>query len=246
MTRKKTTQEFIQECKAVHGEDKYDYSKVEYKNNKIKVCIICPEHGEFEQQPSHHLNGHGCNKCSYIFRSNNSRKTTKCFIKDAVNVHGNKFDYSKVEYTKSNEKVSIICSIHGVFEQTPNCHLRGDGCPKCKQSKGEFIISNCLNNINIQYETQKSFDGLKGLGGKPLKYDFYIPSIKILIEFDGIQHYEIIKHFGGADKFTRQQSNDQLKNDYARDNGYILIRIPFYRIDDIPDILNQLTQHKNE
>ena len=64
--RRLTTEEFIKKAKEVHG-DKYDYSKVEYKNTSTKVCIICPEHGEFWQTPNEHLQGHGCRKCSKKF-----------------------------------------------------------------------------------------------------------------------------------------------------------------------------------
>ena len=84
MSKRKTTEEFIKEAIGVHGE-KYDYSKVEYKNNKIKVCIICPEHGEFWQTPTLHINQKcGCPKCW--------KKDTNDFIEKAKAIHGNKYD----------------------------------------------------------------------------------------------------------------------------------------------------------
>jgi len=130
MGKKLTTEEFIRRAKEVHG-DKYNYSKVEYVNNRTKVCIICPIHGEFLQTPNDHLSGHGCKKC----RENNLRKcyslTLEDFINKAHEVHGDKYDYSKVEYINSKTKVRIVCPKHGEFLQTPNMHLRGSGCPNC-------------------------------------------------------------------------------------------------------------------
>ena len=115
--KKLTTEGFINKAKKIHG-DKYDYSKVEYVNAKTKVCIICPEHGEFWQTPDNHLKGFGCTKCN-------------SFIKKIKEVHNDKYNYSKVNYVDSKTKVCIICPKHGEFWQTPNAHLQGQGCPKC-------------------------------------------------------------------------------------------------------------------
>ena len=122
---KLTTEEFIARAKAVHG-DKYDYSKVEYVDSKTKVCIICPEHGEFWQKPKNHLSGYGCPICS-----GRKKMRTIDFIKRAKQVHGDKYDYSKTEYKGNTEKISIICPEHGEFWQRSGNHLRGVGCPKC-------------------------------------------------------------------------------------------------------------------
>ena len=127
---------FITKAKKIHG-DKYDYSKVEYVNTKTKVCIICPEHGEFEQKPCHHLSGYeGCKMCYILSNKKNKLKTLEQFIKDARNIHGDKYDYSKVEYLGKEIKVCIICPEHGEFWQIPGSHLRGRGCPICA---GRFL-----------------------------------------------------------------------------------------------------------
>ena len=125
-----TTEDFIRKAKEVHG-DKYDYSKVEYVNGKTKVCIICPMHGEFWQRPGGHLGGKGCPRCGVAKRSTSKSSTTEEFVRKAKEIHGDKYDYSKVEYTKAQTKVCIICPEHGEFWQTPNGHLSGAGCPKC-------------------------------------------------------------------------------------------------------------------
>ena len=122
--KKLTTEEFIKRAREVHG-DKYDYSKVEYINSNTKVCIICPEHGEFWQTPGSHLSGKGCEKCvrpSY---------DTKSFVDCAKKIFGDKYDYSKVEYVNTKTKVCIICSKHGEFWMKPNVHLQGCGCNLC-------------------------------------------------------------------------------------------------------------------
>lgn len=126
--------EFINKSIEKHG-NKYNYDKVIYKNTRTKVRIICPEHGEFEQLPLNHFR-HGCKECSCIERSNKQAKTNKQFIEKAIEIHGNRYDYTKVNYKNAHSKISIICRTHGFFKQTPNSHLRGRGCRKCKGGKG--------------------------------------------------------------------------------------------------------------
>lgn len=123
--KKLTTEEFINKAKEIHG-DKYDYSNVEYKGSKMKVCIICPKHGEFWQKPSKHLQGQGCPKCV------NKNITTEEFIIKAKEIHGNKYNYSKVNYLNNHTKVCIICLKHGEFFLTPSEHINNVyGCPIC-------------------------------------------------------------------------------------------------------------------
>lgn len=131
---KKTTSEFVEDAKSVHGE-MYNYSKVEYVNAKTKVCIVCPEHGEFWQTPTHHLSGYGCPKCRYIRSANKNRKSIKDFIAESRKVHNGKYDYSKTEYVRRDKKVCIICPEHGEFWQMPGNHLKGCGCPSCGGNK---------------------------------------------------------------------------------------------------------------
>ena len=130
MAAKLTTQEFIKKASEIH-KDKYDYSKVDYINSKQKVCIICPEHGEFWQIPNSHLLGKGCPKCAIKSKPQCNPKTIQQFIEQANRVHNNFYDYSKTNYVTAKTKVIITCPIHGDFKQTPNSHLNGQGCPKC-------------------------------------------------------------------------------------------------------------------
>ena len=142
-------EEFIKRANEVH-DNKYGYSKIEYKDANTNVCIICPEHGEFWQTPSNHTQGHGCPKC-YADKTRERQTLSKEeFIKKANEKHHGKYDYTNVEYKNNTTKVCIICPNpeHGEFEQTPNNHLSGSGCPKCgnivigdskRSSKEEFI-----------------------------------------------------------------------------------------------------------
>lgn len=165
---KMTKEEFIRKAKQIHG-NKYDYSKVEYINSHTKVCIICPKHGKFLQLPHSHLFGSGCPECGRIKRT--SKNT---FIEKAKEVHGNKYDYSKVEYINKNTKVCIICPIHGEFWQRPHNHIQGkQGCPECgkkyakewrkndyniflKTSKERFGNIYSFPNIDKEYENSHS------------------------------------------------------------------------------------------
>ena len=124
-----TLKDFIKNARLVHG-DKYDYSKVDYVKDYIKVCIICPEHGEFWQTPANHLLGMGCPKREQIAIDKLKQAIVEIFIKNARLVHGDKYDYSKVNYVNGKTKVCIIDPDYGEFWQMPNDHLKGAGCPK--------------------------------------------------------------------------------------------------------------------
>jgi len=139
--KKLTKDIFINKAILIH-KNKYDYSEIEYKDSYSKVNIICPIHGKFEQEANSHLQGKGCPKCQYDKLSIILRKSLDVFIKEALNIHKNIYDYSQVEYINNHTKIKIICKKHGVFEQTPDKHLSGQGCPICSSSKGELLIYN--------------------------------------------------------------------------------------------------------
>ncbi len=226
----KTTKDFIEESNLVH-KNKYDYSLTEYKKSNQKVKIICPIHGEFEQMGYGHLAGKGCNKCRYI------KKEIDVFITEANTKHSNKFNYSLVEYNGDKKKVKIICSTHGEFEQTPRSHLSGSGCPTCTETKGEESIRIFLETNNINFEQEKKFDTLKDKSY--LYYDFYLPKHNTCIEFDGKQHFEPIKYFGGEKTFLETIKRDNIKNQYCEDNNIKLLRISYKEKNKIETILSK-------
>lgn len=147
MSRRKTNEEFIKECEQIHM-NRYSYESVNYVNNKTKVKIICDIHGIFEQTPQCHLKGQGCPYCA------NRANTHEMFVKKSNKIHNNKFEYYDT-YVKNNQKIEIVCPIHGVFKQRPNRHLMGDGCPKCanKTLKHEDFINlaNKIHNFKYTY-----------------------------------------------------------------------------------------------
>ena len=181
----KSNEQFIKDAIAVHG-DKYDYSKVEYKGANIKVCIICPEHGEFWQTPSAHTNGkQGCPKCGRLQTGLLNRLNNELFIEKSNIIHNNKYDYSKTNYTLYDTAVQITCPIHGNFTQTPDSHLQGKGCPKCgfQISNAELEIKDfLLKFIDDEYILTRHRKLIY-----PYELDFFIPSKQIAIEFNGIK-----------------------------------------------------------
>lgn len=211
--------EIINRINKVH-KNVYEYDFSNYKGVSGKVFIKCKIHGEFEQRLSDHLNGCGCPKCSATFRLD-----TKEFIQKSIHVHQNKYDYSKVKYKTSKSKIEIICPKHGVFKQTPNSHIKGQGCPVCKLSKGEMLIEKLLTESNIKFIRQHKFDDCKNR--RSLPFDFYLPNQNVCIEFNGRQHYEPVIAFGGEKTFKETLKNDKIKESYCKNNNINLLTIKY-------------------
>lgn len=292
--------DFLNNAQKVHG-DKYDYSKVKYVNCNTKVCIICPEHGEFWQLPNNHLRGQGCPKCGWgrekrklsqnefidrlkkihgdkydytktIYAGANKKVIITCskhgdiniyansllkgyncikcenerrakrlddFICESKEMHGDKYDYSKVNYINSYTKVCIICPEHGEFWQIPSVHLKLCGCPICKQSKLEKEIIEFLKVNNIKYEYQKRFEWL----GKQ-SLDFYLPEYNIAIECQGEQHFYLVNYFGGEKKYIKQKENDTLKYILCKENNLNIIY--YTNIKNIDNYFAELIYDKNK
>jgi hypothetical protein len=223
---------FIEKANIIHN-GKYDYSKTIYTNAHNKIKIICPYHGEFLQKPHNHLNDKGCSICAGMDRNLNNEKIIKKF---KLVHNNNKYDYSLVNYINSWTKIKIICKEHGIFEQTPNSHNFGAGCPLCVESKGENKIKNLLSMNNINFISQKRFLDCKNI--KPLPFDFYLPDYNICIEFNGKQHYIIVPYWGGEKYLKLQQTRDKIKVDYCFKNNIKLIIIK--HDEDIYEKLNSL------
>lgn len=177
------TNYFVQKSKEIHG-DKYDYSLTKYVDSSKKLDVICKEHGVFSMLPNNHYK-QNCPKC----KEKDKYLTTKEFIDKACVLH-NKYDYSETEYINSKKKVIIKCKEHGVFNQIPNDHLNGKGCPKCGLSynKMEDEIKEFIKSLNINIiENSKQIIS-------PLELDIFIPSHNLAIELDGLYwHSEVYK-----------------------------------------------------
>ena len=218
-----TQKEFIEKAISIHG-NKYDYSKVEYIDGNTKVCIICPEHGEFWQTPHAHLNKRGCNKCvrpSY---------DTESFIKCSKEIHGDKYDYSKVEYVNTKTKVCIICPEHGEFWMKPNVHLQGSGCALCLKKGEDKLYIELVNYFGFENVTkQKTFTWLVNKKTNHQQYlDFYIENYNIAFELQGDQHF--VQHRAwdkNKDSFSKRKEMDLNKKCLCDEYGVKIYYITF-------------------
>jgi len=240
-SKKLTTMDFIKKSKLIHN-DIYDYSKTKYKNNRTKVIIICRIHGKFRQSPDMHMgksSKNGCPKCCH-----NRKLTYQEFLKKSKFIHSNLYDYTKVKYSNPYTPIKIRCKkCNSIFLQKPTHHVSGRGCSYCNQSKGELKIKKFLLNSNIKHIQQKKFNGCVNPKTKyPLKYDFYIPDKKILIEFDGEQHFKsgnFGKYIRTSDDLKYSKYKDRIKTKYASKNGIHLLRIKYTDINNVEKILTE-------
>jgi hypothetical protein len=175
---------FISRAQALHGQ-KYNYSKARYFKVDESVLIICSQHGEFQITPHEHLGGAGCQKCGIANRNKKrSEKTATTFIARSRKIHGRIYDYKKTVYRDSREHVLVGCkkSGHGLFSITPNNHLNGWGCPKCKAQKAgnahrytktEFVrLARKVHGVKYTYP-EKYIDGRISMQIRCLKHGMF-------------------------------------------------------------------------
>lgn len=235
-TRKKyTTEDIVSAFKNIH-KDKYDYSKVNYIDSQTKVCVICPEHGEFWILPSHHINGVNCPKCM-----GNAKYTTESWISKAKEIHNNKYDYSKIDYVNSQTKVCIICPEHGEFWQKPQHHLDGHGCPKCNLYKLETDVEKKLIDNNIKYVNQKTFEWLSYK--KKMYLDFFLPEYNIGIECQGRQHFYQVDYFGGDSSYENTRDRDLQKLKLCKEHNIEILYYTDVKLEEYPyDVITDLDE----
>jgi hypothetical protein len=225
-----TNKLFIEKSNLIHL-NKYDYSITEYIKSNEKVKISCKKHGPFEINANSHLNGRGCSKCG----GNYKYKIIE--LLDTFNnmYRGYKYDFN--DYKNIKSRILVKCPKHSQFETSTELLLNGYGCSSCgKKSTGEEKVSEVLNKKNIIYIKQKSFDGC--VFKNKMQFDFFIPEFNTCIEYDGIQHFEPIKYFGGIYSLEKQKIKDGIKDNFCKNNNIKLIRIPYYEFDNIEKILN--------
>ncbi len=220
-----TTDIFIKRAIKIHG-NKYLYDEVKYVTNTNKVKIFCKKHKEyFMQSPVAHIDSAaGCQKCAMDLRKKAMSSNLDKFIIDAKEVHGDRYDYSKVEYKNNKTKIIVICKEHGPFKIKPNSHLSSNsGCPICSSSKGEIKIYDYLKKHKINFISEYIIPHTD----RQFRYDFYLPDLNILIEYDGIQHFIPIDFFGGKIGLEKRISSDKDKTILAKKEGFKLIRIKY-------------------
>ena len=233
--KKKTTEEFKKEVYDLVGNE-YDVLG-EYANNRTYITMTHNRCGYiYGVAPGSFLAGSRCPKCF-----GTKQKTTEEFKKEVYDLVNNEYEVLS-EYTGSKECVKILHNNCGnIYSVRPNNFLRGNRCPKCSSSKGEHAIIYFLNKYKINYKHDKSYGGCSYEA--PLRFDFLIfdneQNLKLICEFDGIQHFEPVDIFGGEEGFKETQERDRVKNDFCKDNGILLVRIPYWEIDNIPKILGK-------
>lgn len=242
-----TKEEFLEQCK-IHG-NKYGYQYVVFINCRTKVKIFCNKHEIiFEQTPDSHISKLArCPLCAKESSADKRRFTQKEILESVRLIHPH-YDYSEFVYTGIDNKAIIICPKpgHGKFLLTPYCHIHKEaGCPICQESRGERKIRNFLLNNSIEFDRQKRFDDCRNLSGNiKLPFDFYIPKINFIIEYDGEGHYMAVNFNGitdteAKDGFERTVKNDEIKNKYCKENKIKILRIPYMEFKNIEKILKR-------
>lgn len=234
----RNTSEFIIHSNKIH-QNKYDYSKSIYLKSHSKVEIICNIHGSFYMRPNDHINMQGCPTCGKENMAHIHRKNIETYINECNVVFNNKYDYSKVIYKNNKSNIIIICKEHGDFKQIAKEHLSGRGCVKCSSSYGEQRIINYLDSLSIEYKYQHTYKDCLSANNYPLRFDFYLPSYNLCIEYDGEQHFKPIELYGGTEAFLESIKRDEIKNLYCLNNGIRLLRISFDKFRIIPTIISE-------
>lgn len=191
-TARKTTEQFVQDAKSIHG-NIYDYSKVAYVKGTIPVVLTCARHGQFDILPKMHLRGHGCPKCGNEARGQKrslfASDTAEEFIAKAISIHGSTYDYSKLDYVDSKTRVLIICPEHGEFRQRTKNHLAGSGCPKCRARGYSAIaiewIERTAKAMRLKNVQHALTSGEYRIPGTDYKVDGYHARSKTIFEFHG-------------------------------------------------------------
>ena len=232
--RTKSPEELEIKFREIHG-NKYQYDWTGYNTLHDNINIFCKVHKIwFKQQAVHHLNGHGCNLCN----GGGKKFTSEEFKIKAKEVHGDCYDYSKVDYTDRNSPVEIICIKHGSFWQKPHNHLNGCGCPKCKSTKAQYklfnLICNKFPNEIWEWEFSPSWLGLQ-------RFDIYNPKYNFAIEYNGEQHYIPVEVFGGNAGLEKYIKLDARKKELCDNNNCKLFILKYdYKDKELEDLYNNI------
>lgn len=231
---KKTHEEYLSQLKLTNPNiellNQYVscHSKIKYR------CNICGYEGMADAVSL--LSGHGCYRCGIEISKKKQRKSHDLFVDEMSKLNNNIEILGK--YINNNSRIHCKCKIcEHEWNPLANNLLSGYGCPNCNMSSLEQFVYSYLYNNSINFEQRYTFSNLKGIGNKLLSYDFYLPNCNLLIECQGIQHYQPIKHFGGKEKFKIQQEHDKRKREYAKENNIKLLEIPYWDYENIEQIL---------
>lgn len=201
-----------------------------YRGMHKKCDFYCPRcKKKFPSDLASIRSGEGCPRCANRRRSEAHMRSNADFIKDLKDLDLYDDYRPKEEYKGSHELIYVEhLKCHNSYPVTPNHLLRGSACPFCscpKRSKGERWLLKYLTKKGIKFEYQKTYKDLRD--HSLLSYDIYVPDMNLLIEYNGLQHYQSCKYFGGKPKFEKQKKHDRMKYEYAKDHGIKLLTIPY-------------------
>lgn len=217
----------------------------DYKGSNVKIAFKCLKCGYIREAIPSNVIAHngGCPKCA-----GQSIKSLTDFIIQANIVHNNKYLYSKAKYLGRHNKTTIICPIHGDFEQEIGSHLSGCGCSKCNQSKGEQQVQKILESLNISFSNQFKIKNNQYFANKYIAVDFQFKynEQEYFIEYNGKQHYEPIEYFGGEERFKKQVERDNDLRQYCKDNNIRLLEIKYTEdLDNMESIIKNFISYVN-
>lgn len=230
--------------------NKYDYPYIEdeYKNQDSVLTIKCPTHGIFQQVVASHVFGYGCKQCGYESAFEKQRMSTEDFIRKAKSVHGYLYDYSQSICLGSKEKITIICSKHGKFEQIAQYHLAGCGCQTCNESRGERLVAKALMCLGYKFKQQARFKSCRHK--KSLPFDFLVKienRLGFLLEFQGQHHYEPVKRGSSMSDMDAMralkgvQKRDGIKKQWCEKNNIPFLVIPYWKSGDIDNLIRDFS-----
>ncbi|MBQ8997071.1 MAG: DUF2726 domain-containing protein [Clostridium sp.] len=232
---KKTTEEFKQE---VYNLVKDEYEVLgEYINSNTHIEIKHNKCGYiYKAAPNSFLSGNRCVKCSGLMK-----KTTEEFKQEVYNLVKDEYEVLG-EYTNAHAHIDMKHNNCGnIYRTTRHDFLRGVRCPKCSTSKGELAIINFLDRYSVNYKHNAAYGGCSYKIS--LRFDFLIfdkkDNLKLIVEFDGIQHFKPIAIFRGKSGFKETQKRDRIKNNFCKENDIPLLRIPYWEFDNIYKILGK-------
>lgn len=207
----------------------------EYVDVKMDIEFVCPKHGNQTMVLDNFIRGHKCKSCSYEKRGENLRHNVEHIKKCIEDVNGNKLLNPEDYKDAHTRNLNIKCSCGKIFT-TSFANYNNHGVNtcfscSCKESSGEQRIRKFLESMDIDFEQEKRFNDCCDI--KPLPFDFYLQRYNLIIEFDGKHHFEEI----GLRNHESTREHDEIKNQYCKDNGIDLLRIPYWDGNDIENII---------
>lgn len=226
--RSKTTlsqADFEAAVRRVHG-DRYGLERARYDGATRKVMLTCSRHGAFSIAPNALLRGKGCRSCGYEKR----QRTRDEFVNEAIEVFEERYTYRQVrcDLVPVRLQVAITCAQHGDFTMPAGRHLLGAGCPACSESRAEREIRRLLTDAGVAFVAQWGHPTLRRT--LPLRFDFMLPELGVLIEFDGEFHHGPVRIAGTSPDraeavYRDTVARDAVKTEWAAAYGWALVRL---------------------